>query len=73
MNTKNRDIITDELSKVFDGKFKCIKINSSIFVPQNRRRYYWTNIPFTEENLPQNMYREVQDLLEPKVDDKYFW
>ena len=73
MSTKNRDIITDELRKVFDGKFKCIKINSSKFVPQNRRRYYWTNIPFTEENLPQTMNVKVQDLLEPKVDDKYYY
>lgn len=73
MSTKNRDIITSELKKVFDGKFKCIKINSSKFVPQNRRRYYWTNIPFSEENLPQTMDVKVQDLLEPKVDDIYYY
>ena len=79
MSKKNRDIITVELKKAFTpltpliGKIKYIKINSSLFVPQNRRRYYWTNIPFTEESLPQTMDMKVQDLLEPKVDDKYYY
>lgn len=73
MSSKNRDIITDELKKVFDGSFEYIKINSRIFIPQNRRRYYWTNIPFLEENLPTPTKVKVQDLLEPRVDDIYYY
>ena len=81
MSIKNREIITREISKVFneppsgDSKsLKCIKINSSLFVPQNRRRYYWTNIPFIDSDLPtQDRRTTVRNLLEEKVDDKYYY
>ena len=39
MKDKDKDIITDALG------VQPILINSSAFVPQNRERYYWTNIP----------------------------
>ena len=90
MSIKNREIITCEIRKVReqspgDSKsltsggglngVKCIKINSSKFVPQTRRRYYWTNIPFIESDLPQlqEANTTVQSLLQEKVDDKYYY
>ena len=78
MSRQNRDLITQEINTAVRGtearKVKCIKINSSGFVPQNRRRYYWTNIPFRETELPTNpITRSVQDILEEKVDDKYYY
>ncbi len=48
-----------------------IKICSSRFVPQIRNRIYWTNIlynSFPRKECGQTVF----DLLEPKVDDKYF-
>ena len=73
MSGENKDIITDEIKKVFNGEFQCIKINSNLFVPQNRRRYYWTNIQFKKEELPCQTIQTVQDLLEDTVDDKYYY
>jgi len=89
MSIKNREIITCEIRKVReqspgDSKsltsggglngVKCIKINSSKFVPQTRRRYYWTNIPFIESDLPpQEVNTTVQSLLQERVDDKYYY
>ena len=73
MSGENKDIITDEIKKVFTGEFQCIKINSKIFVPQNRRRYYWTNIQFKKDELPSQTIQIVHDLLEDKVDDKYYY
>ena len=53
---------------------KCIKINSSKFVPQTRRRYYWTNIPFRESDLPpQEVNTTVRSLLQERVGDKYYY
>lgn len=39
MKDKDRDIITEVLG------VEPIMINSACFLPQNRERYYWTNIP----------------------------
>lgn len=41
MRNADRDIITEQLG------VQPIKINSLLFSPQVRNRYYWTNIPFT--------------------------
>lgn len=47
-----------------------ILINSAGFSAQNRRRYYWTNIPY---KLFWPKSREVlEDILEPNVPEKYF-
>ena len=87
MSIKNRDIITREIRKVREQSLesqqdsreglnfvKCIKINSSKFVPQTRRRYYWTNIPFIESDLPpQEVNTTVRSLLQERVDDKYYY
>ena len=74
MSGKNREIMTTEISKVVGKDFKCIKINSRLFVPQNRSRYYWTNIPFKNSDLPSSdVKKTVHDLLEETVDDKYYY
>lgn len=44
MSKKDKDIITQELTNVFEDT-KIVKINSELVAPANRRRFYWTNIP----------------------------
>ena len=74
MSLKNRDIITNELQNVYGSQINIIKINSSLFVPQNRRRYYWTNIPIDKKDLPvDNVSISVKDILEEKVEDSYYY
>lgn len=48
MTSKDRDIITNELSEIFPD-VKLVKINSADVSPANRRRLYWTNIPIMLE------------------------
>ena len=49
---------------------KGIKFNSRLCLPQNRNRIYWTNIPF---ELPsKEIDLTMQDLLQNKVEDKYY-
>ena len=55
MSAKDRDIITQELTAIFEDT-KLIKINSGDVAPANRRRLYWTNIP----NLDQPQPKEVK-------------
>ena len=73
----NEPLSGDSLSLTSGGGLngvKCIKINSSKFVPQTRRRYYWTNIPFIESDLPpQEVNTTVRSLLQERVDDKYYY
>tara|TARA_R110000744_G_scaffold373924_2_gene486366 strand:- start:562 stop:1497 length:936 start_codon:yes stop_codon:yes gene_type:complete len=58
------DIINKELGVIG------VEFNSRLLVPQNRNRLYWTNIPF---DLPyRKMTKTMQDLLEKKVNDKYY-
>ena len=66
MSHKNRDIISGHLG------VEPIFINSHCFVPQTRRRYYWTNIPV---KLPEDHAIDisVQDMLECDVADKFFY
>lgn len=58
------DIINNELG------VKGIKFNSKLIIPQNRNRVYWTNINFELPVNPMNL--TMQDLLEDKVDQKYY-
>ena len=66
MSKKNRDIISSHMH------VDPIMINSHCFVPQTRRRYYWTNIPVV---LPPDIptTETVQGILEANVDDKFFY
>ena len=66
MRNVDRDIISEQLG------VQPVKINSSQFSAQNRRRYYWTNIPF--ELLEETRYTNetMKDILEDSVEDKYY-
>jgi DNA-cytosine methyltransferase len=46
-----------------------ILINSKYFVPQNRPRLYWTNIPISD--VPNNSFC-INDILDSEVDFKYY-
>lgn len=46
-----------------------IEINSSLVSAQNRKRLYWTNIPWIEQ--PQEKWILLKDILEGNVDEKY--
>ena len=59
-----------------------IEINSALVSAQNRRRLYWTNIGMEQTGLfddmesiikqPKDKAILLKDILENKVDDKYF-
>jgi len=61
---EDRDIISRELG------VEPIRLNSKLFLPQNRNRLYWTNIPFSVPVKPRHDLT-MQNLLEVDVDDKY--
>ena len=48
-----------------------ISINSNLFVPQDRHRLYWTNIPVSE--LPTSCDLALKDIMESNVSEKYFY
>jgi DNA-cytosine methyltransferase len=48
-----------------------ILINSNKFVPHNRPRLYWTNIPIDTINLPNNKSKLI-DILESNVNESYY-
>jgi len=47
-----------------------IEINSSLVSAQNRKRLYWTNIPWIY--IPKDKWILLKDVLEDEVDEKYF-
>lgn len=47
-----------------------IKINSSLVSAQQRKRYYWTNIPNVTQ--PEDKGIHIIDILEDNVDEKYW-
>lgn len=61
---KDREIITNALGVMPQ------RLNSKLFLPQNRNRLYWTNIPYSIPLKPRHT-TTMQDLLEDDVDDKY--
>jgi len=63
MSDKDRDIITQSLG------VQPVMINAALVSAQNRRRYFWTNIPI--KGLPADRGLKVADILEPEVDEKY--
>jgi DNA (cytosine-5)-methyltransferase 3A len=60
MNKKDRDVITQELSSIFDDT-KLVMINSADVAPANRRRLYWTNIP--NVGIPETKDIKYQDIV----------
>lgn len=65
MKNKDRDIITNIL------KVEPIMIDSNLLTAQDRKRYYWTNIPNVTQ--PDDKGIVLQDVLEDNVDAKYFY
>lgn len=57
-SNKDRDVITAEMG------VSPIKINSNMYTPQSRNRYYWTNIPFELDN---KTVSSLKDILEDGV------
>lgn len=64
MRKEWQDIITNALG------VEPILINSKHFVPQNRERLYWTNIPV--ENYNEVIKNKLNDILEDEVDEGYY-
>ena len=63
MSDKDKDIITEALG------VQPVMINAALVSAQNRKRYFWTNIPI--KGLPEDRGLKVSDILEANVDDKY--
>ena len=66
MNKESKEIISELLG------CEPILINSNCFVPQDRPRLYWTNIPVNTSNL-QECDKCLADIMEKNVDEKYFY
>lgn len=65
MTDKDRDIITELLG------VEPIMINSSLVVPQERKRYYWCNFPITQ---PISTNPKITDIiLEPETIPSKYW
>lgn len=64
MKLKDKDTITQYLG------VKPIMIDSALLTAQDRKRYYWTNIPNITQ--PEDKGIVLSDILETNVDEKYF-
>lgn len=64
MKDEDRDIITEALG------VQPVMINSEVFVPQTRKRYYWTNIPIDEIKASRHIFREI---MQDEVDAKFYY
>lgn len=65
MKKEDKEIITETLG------VEPIMINSNLVSAQDRKRYYWTNIP--NVNLPQDKHLLIEDIVEQDVPDKYWY
>lgn len=65
MKNTDKDIITETLG------VEPIMINSSLVSAQDRKRYYWTNIPNVE--LPNDKKILLKDIVEENVEEKYWY
>jgi DNA (cytosine-5)-methyltransferase 3A len=76
MSQKWKEVLTNAIG------IDCIMINSSLVAAQNRKRLYWTNIGAIKDGLfgefkcginqPKDCGILLRDILEPKVDKKYY-
>ena len=64
MRQEWQDIITDALG------VKPVLINSKYFLPQNRERLYWTNIPI--DAYEKKVKNKLESILEESVDENYY-
>ena len=65
MRDADKDIITDALG------VEPVMINADLFLPQNRERYYWTNIPTNLQVVVAKM--KFRDVMEETVAEKYYY
>lgn len=65
MRDSDRDVITKTLG------IEPIMINSSLFTAQDRKRYYWTNIPVAP--LPEKSDLVLKDIMIANADEKLFY
>lgn len=65
MKDSDRDIITEALG------VEPIMINSSLFTAQDRKRYYWTNIPILP--LPEESLSVLKDIMIHNPEEKLFY
>lgn len=65
MKNADKDVITSHLG------VEPILIDSNLLTAQDRKRYYWTNIPNVTQ--PEDKGIVLKDILEPEVDEKYFY
>lgn len=65
MKDKDKDIITSIMG------VEPIMIDSALVSAQERKRYYWTNIPNVTPPEDKNIY--LKDIVEQDVDEKYFY
>jgi len=67
MKNSDRDIITETLG------VEPLMINSSLVSAQDRKRYYWTNIPIS--NLPKDRELFLEDIIQEavEVEHKYWY
>lgn len=66
MKTIDRDIITEYLG------VEPIMINSELVSAQDRKRYYWTNIPVTD--MPKDKGLVLEDIVQPSYEiAKKYW
>lgn len=67
MKNTDRDIISEVLG------VEPVMINSSLFSAQDRKRYYWTNIPLKEVMEDKGLF--LKDIIQETedVDDKYWY
>ena len=65
MKDSDRDVITEALG------VEPVMINSSVFTAQDRKRYYWTNIPILE--LPDESSLVLKDIMIHNPEEKLFY
>lgn len=65
MRDSDKNIITAALG------VEPVKINTSLFLPQNRERFYWTNIPI--QPLPAGTSLKFKDIMEAEAAEKYYY
>lgn len=65
MKDNDRDVITEALG------VEPVMINSSVFTAQDRKRYYWTNIPILE--LPDESSLVLKDIMIHNPEEKLFY
>lgn len=70
MKKSDKEIITKKLKEIFHDT-ECYLINSSLVSAQNRKRYYWTNIPNIVQPEDKNIF--LQDILQLQYDWEETW